>query len=64
MASINSMYLRLYEIFLESVGLLHSRTVSSLYFMFEGEGDDNNNDSNAKARQTKAKTIASLVREM
>lgn len=66
MASINAMYLRLCEIFSEKVGLLHSRTVSSLYSIFE---DDNNNgsgssSSNAKARQAKAKSMASLVREM
>ena len=40
-ASINAMYLRLKQVFNDTnnrlVGLLHSRTVSSLYSMFEGD---------------------------
>ncbi|MGB8936252.1 MAG: DEAD/DEAH box helicase [Candidatus Nitrosopolaris sp.] len=72
MASINAMYLRLCETFCKEgakkfsengkqqqqlVGLLHSRTVSSLYSMFEVD----DNGSNAKVRQAKARSMASLV---
>jgi CRISPR-associated endonuclease/helicase Cas3 len=65
-ASINAMYRRLCKNFSEeNVGLLHSRTVSSLYSMFEEAGDRNGDgDSDDKARQNKARTIGSLVREM
>jgi CRISPR-associated endonuclease/helicase Cas3 len=59
-ASINAMYLRLKYCFYDTdsrlVGLLHSRTVSSLYSMFEGD--------DALANQRRARTISSLVREM
>lgn len=62
-ASINSMYIRIKGLLHDTdnrlVGLLHSRAISSLYSMFEG--DDN---SNAIAKQKKARTIGSLVREM
>ncbi|HEY7571541.1 MAG TPA: CRISPR-associated helicase Cas3' [Nitrososphaeraceae archaeon] len=59
-ASINAMYLRLKDSFgdIDSrlVGLLHSRTVSSLYSMFEGD--------DTRSKQRRARTIGSLVREM
>ena len=59
-ASINAMYLRLKESLHDDnkrlVGLLHSRTVSSLYSMFEGD--------NAIANQKAVWTIGSLVKEM
>jgi CRISPR-associated endonuclease/helicase Cas3 len=59
-ASINAMYLRIKRLFHDTdnrlVGLLHSRTTSSLYSMFEGD--------DAIANQRAAWTIGSLVREM
>ena len=59
-ASINAMYLRIKPLFHDAenrlVGLLHSKTISSLYSMFEGD--------NAIANQKTARTIGSLVREM
>jgi len=59
-ASINSMYLRIKRLFNDTdnrlVGLLHSRTISSLYSMFERD--------NPMASQKTARTIGSLVREM
>jgi CRISPR-associated endonuclease/helicase Cas3 len=59
-ASINAMYLRIKRLFNDTdnrlVGLLHSRTISSLYSMFEGD--------NSMASQKAARTIGSLVREM
>ena len=61
-ASINAMYLRLQKIFSGKdnlVGLLHSRTVSSLYSMFEANGNGKALDNQALARD-----IGSLVREM
>lgn len=61
-ASINAMYFRIKRLFQDAnnrlVGLLHSRTISSLYSMFEGD------NSNAIANQKAARTIGSLVREM
>jgi CRISPR-associated endonuclease/helicase Cas3 len=65
-ASINAMYLRMKECFKDKdnrlVGLLHSRTVSSLYSMFEREVTSQYHDS--MANQAIARTIGSLVREM
>jgi len=56
-ASINAMYLRLLDIFgKDYVGLLHSRTASVLYSMFESDS--------YKQDQRTAWGIASLVREM
>jgi CRISPR-associated endonuclease/helicase Cas3 len=62
MASINAMYLRLrlslHDTNNKLVGLLHSRTASALYSMFEGNND------NAITNQKAAWKIGSLVREM
>lgn len=62
-ASINAMYHRIKSLFHDTdnrlVGLLHSRTISSLYSIFEGD-----NSSNIVANQKAARTIGSLVREM
>lgn len=59
-ASINAMYLRTKRLFHDTenrlVGLLHSRTISSLYSMFEGD--------NVIANQRAARAIGSLVREI
>jgi len=61
-ASINAMYRNLHKDFpAEIVGLLPSRTVSSLYSMFETDESNNLDD---RTRQNKARTLASLVREM
>ena len=62
-ASLNAMYPRLKESFHDVnnrlVGLLHSRSVSSLYSMFEQE-----NDSTSITNQATARALGSLVREM
>lgn len=58
-ASINAMYLRLcndYE--QDTVGLLHSRAVSSLYSIWENE------EESQFARQTEARRARSLAREL
>lgn len=62
-ASLNAMYPRLKESFQDVdnriVGLLHSRTVGSLYSMFEQD-----NDSISITNQATARALGSLVREM
>ena len=59
-ASINAMHRRVKQSFHDTnnslVGLLHSRSASALYSMFQ--------DNDAKANQDKDKNMASLVREM
>ena len=59
MASINAMFLRLQNNFSKDlVGLLHSRSASALYSLYESNGSD------SLANQQKAKNISGLVREM
>jgi CRISPR-associated endonuclease/helicase Cas3 len=62
-ASVNAMYLRINHLFQDTedrlIGLLHSRAISTLYSMFEGE-----NSSDVKANQKAVRTIGSLVKEM
>ncbi len=66
-ASINAMYLRIKESFHDTdntlVGLLHSRTRSSLYSLFEEDNDLSSRDISL-SNQASATTLSSLVREM
>jgi CRISPR-associated endonuclease/helicase Cas3 len=66
-ASINAMYLRIKDSFHDTdntlVGLLHSRTRSSLYSLFEEDNDLSSRDISL-SNQATATTLGSLVREM
>jgi len=58
-ASINAMYLRLKSLFMEKVGLLHSRTASSIYTLREKDEQISKLEN-----QRYSYTISSLAREM